>query len=103
MPLPPEIAADIEAILAEFGEPITWNNQTLTALVSEAPVGETPGLGGWVEQGDLTVKLLRSQIQGDLPVVGQTLRFGSEQYRIARVSNRSGRPLLILFCVAKDE
>jgi hypothetical protein len=84
MPLPSEIESDI-------------------ALVSDAGLGDAQALGGWIEQGSLTVKLLRSSFDGDLPALGDLLTFGGEQYRIIKVENRPSRPVVLLTCAAKDE
>ena len=103
MPLPPEIESDIAAILAEFGEQIEWNNQSYQALVSDAGLGDAQALGGWVEQGSLTVKLLRSSLGGSVPALGDLLTFNGEQYRVIRIESRPSRPIVLLTCAAKDE
>jgi hypothetical protein len=103
MPFPPEIESDIAAILAEFGDPVEWNGQSILALVSDAGLGDAQALGGWIEQGSLTVKLLRSSFDGDLPALGDLLTFNGEQYRVIRIESRPSRPIVVLTCAAKDE
>ncbi len=103
MPLPPEIESDIEAILAEFGDPITWKGDSYQALVSDVGMGAVPGLGGFIDSGEISVKLLRSHLTAGVPALGDSIGFDGADFRVTRVSDRPSRPVIILTCAAKDE
>ena len=67
MSLSPEIEADLNQILPEFGDPITWKGASYHALVSDVTMGDAPGLGGFTDSGDITVKLVRSHLTAGVP------------------------------------
>lgn len=47
-------------VLAATGEEIDWKGRTLHALVSDNPLSQDLGLGGFEAKGDCTMKVLRS-------------------------------------------
>lgn len=59
MSIKDEMAADAAEILAEIGEPVTWNGRTYPVLVSDPAIGEDLGIGGFTGTGDFTVKIMR--------------------------------------------
>lgn len=90
-----EIASDAAEVFADFGKPVEIAGQTLMALVAE-PV-ETVSLepGGFVAEGNFTVKVLRSSIPA-VPAIGHTLGFAGQRFRIVRTADRPPHPILTL-------
>jgi len=90
-----EIADDAAEVFADFGKPVELAGQTITALVAE-PV-ETVSLepGGFVAEGNFTVKILRSSVAA-VPEIGQLLGFAGQRFRIVRTANRPPHPIVTL-------
>jgi len=102
MSLAEEMSRDAAAVFEEFGEAVEWGGRTLRALVSDPAVGLDLEVGGFGATGDFTVKLLRADLAGGMPKVGETLAFEGRRYRITRVSERPSRPLVVLTVSAQD-
>ena len=73
MSLHDEKAAALAEVLAATGEEIVWKGRTLHALVSDNPLSQDLGLGGFEAKGDCTMKVLRSELGADRPKLGETL------------------------------
>jgi len=69
--------------------------RTLPALISEPQETLQLGAGGFTASGNFTVKLLRNNLPA-IPVIGETLAYAGETFRIVRVSNRPPHPLVTL-------
>ena len=88
-----EMAADVAGIFSEFGKEVAIAGRTLPALISEPQETVELGAGGFTASGNFTVKLLRNDIPA-IPVVGDTIAYAGEDFRIIRVSNRPPHPLV---------
>ncbi len=75
MSLHEEKAAALAEVLAATGEEIIWKGQTLHALVSDNPLSQDLGLGGFDAKGDCTMKVLRSELGADRPKLGEKIEF----------------------------
>ena len=96
MSLHDEKAAALAEVLAATGEEIVWNGRTLHALVSDNPLSQDLGLGGFSTKGDCTVKILRSELGADRPKFGETVAFQGATYRITRVTDHPQFPMIVL-------
>ena len=90
-----EIAADAAEVFREFGKPVGINDRTIMALVSEPTETVSLEAGGFVAEGNFTVKLLRSSLDA-APEIGATLLFAGQNFRIVRTANRPPHPILTL-------
>ena len=102
MSLHEEKAAALAEVLAATGEPIVWKGRTLHALVSDNPLSQDLGLGGFEAKGDCTMKLLRSALGTDRPRLGETVEFQSATYRITRVTDHPQFPMVVLVAEPVD-
>ena len=91
-----EKAADLAAIIAEIGEPVRWKQKCYPALISEPTISEHLELGGFVESGDFTIKIMRSAFTGAVPVLGEIIEFQGERFRIGRITNHPNYPMIVL-------
>jgi hypothetical protein len=62
MSLHDEKAAALAEVLTATSEEIVWKGRTLHALVSDNPLSQDLGLGGFDAKGDCTMKVLRSEL-----------------------------------------
>jgi len=90
-----EMAADAAGIFSEFGKEVEIAGRTLPALISEPQETLELGAGGFTASGNFTVKLLRNDLSS-IPVIGETLAYAEETFRIVRVSNRPPHPIVTL-------
>ena len=97
-----EKAAALAEVLAATGEPIVWKGRTLQALVSDNPLSQDLGLGGFEAKGDCTMKLLRSTLGTDRPKLGETVEFQRATYRITRVTDHPQFPMVVLVAEPVD-
>jgi hypothetical protein len=81
---------------------IVWKGRTLHALVSDNPLSQDLGLGGFDAKGDCTVKVLRSALGADRPKFGETGAFQGATYRITRVTNHPQFPMIVLVVEPED-
>ena len=102
MSLQDEKAAALAEVLAATGEPIAWKGRTLQALVSDNPLSQDLGLGGFSAKGDCTMKVLRSELGADRPKLGKTLAFQGATYRITRVTDHPQFPMIVLVVEPED-
>jgi len=84
MSLHNEKAAALAEVLAATGEEIVWKGRTLHALVSDNPLSQDLGLGGFAAKGDCTMKVLRSELGADRPKLGERVAFQDTTYRHMR-------------------
>ena len=75
MSLHDEKAAALTEILTATGEEIGWKGGTLHALISDNPLSQDLGLGGFNAKGDCTMKVPRSELGADRPKLGETVAF----------------------------
>lgn len=90
-----EIAADFAVILTEFGKPVEYLGQTLSAMISEPMLAGEFVLGGEVDDVRFTVKVLRTDLPA-MPRSGQLLRWDGKDYRIRAVMNRPPHAIVTL-------
>ena len=96
MSLHNEKAAALAEVLAATGEEIVWKGRTLHALVSDNPLSQDLGLGGFDAKGDCTMKVLRAELGVDRPKLGETVAFQGATYRITRVTDHPQFPMIVL-------
>ena len=75
MSLHDEKATALAEVLTATGEEIVWKGRTLHPLVSDIPMSQDLGLGGFDAKGDCTMKVLRSELGADQPKLGETSAF----------------------------
>jgi hypothetical protein len=102
MSLHDEKAAALAEVLAATGEVILWKGLTLHALVTDNPLSQDLGLGGFEAKGDCTMKVLRSELGTDRPKLGETLEFQGTTYRITRVTDHPQYPMIVLVAEPKE-
>jgi len=102
MSIQDEMAADAAEILAEIGEPVTWNGRTYPALVSDPAIGEDLGIGGFTGTGDFTVKIMRSALGDARPKLGEIIGFEGARYRITRITDHPRYPMVVLVVSPED-
>lgn len=103
MSLKAEKSADLAAIIAEMGEPIIWNGQTIQGLISAPVTAQELDIGGLVESADFTIKVARSAFSDQRPSHGDRIEFDGRDFRIVRIGDHPGYPLLILYVTTPDE
>lgn len=103
MNLKSEKSADLAEIVAEMGEPIVWKGQTIQALISAPVTAQELDIGGIVESADFTIKVARSVFFSQRPAHGDRVEFDGRDFRIVRISDHPGYPLLILYVTTPDE
>ena len=97
-----EKAAALAEVLAATGEEIAWKGRTLHALVSDNPMSQGLGLGGFSAKGDCTMKVLRSELGSDRPRLGEVVDFQDTTYRITRVTDHPQFPMVVLVAEPVD-
>lgn len=102
MSIKDEMAADAAEIVAEIGEPVTWNGRTYPALVTDAIAGEDLNLGGFTGTGDFTVKIMRAALGTARPKLGEIIGFEGNRYRITRTTDHPRFPMVVLVVSPED-
>ena len=102
MSLKDEMAADAAEILAQIGEPVTWNGKTYPALVSDPAIGEDLNLGGFTGTGDFTVKIMRAVLGAARPKIGEIIGFENARFRITRITDHPRYPMVVLVVSPED-
>ncbi len=102
MSLHDEKAAALAEVVAATGEEITWKGRTIRALVSDNPLSQDLGPGGFEAKGDCTMKVLRSELGTDRPKLGETVAFQGATYRITRVTDHPQFPMIVLVIEPED-
>ena len=90
-----EMAADAAQIFTEFGKPVEIAGTTVSALISEPTETVSLEPGGFMAEGNFTVKVLRSSVM-ELPKIGDILSYNAERFRIVRTANRPPHPIITL-------
>lgn len=103
MTLKSEKESDLLALIAEMGEPVIWNGQTIQALISTPIVGQEFDAGGFTESADFTIKVPRQAFPATAPKHGERIAFDGQDFRILRIADHPGYPLLILYVTTPDE
>ena len=96
-----EKAADLAGIVADIGEPVVWNDQTYSAIITSIESSETLQIGGFTEEYDFSVKIPKAALGTLRPKVNESLRFDGKTYRISRVSDSPSYPMVTLTVQAK--
>ena len=102
MSIEDEMAADAAEILAEIGEPVTWNGRTYPALATDPTAGEDLNLGGFTGTGDFTVKIMRAALGTARPKLGEIIGFEGNRYRITRTTDHLRFPMVVLVVSPED-
>jgi hypothetical protein len=90
-----EMASDAAQIFAEFGKPVEISGTTVSALISEPTETVSLEPGGFVAEGNFTVKVLRASVS-ELPKIGDIVSYNAERFRIVRTANRPPHPIVTL-------
>lgn len=99
MSLHAEIATDFTSLLEEAGADITWKGRTYRALIGDPNVQVDLQSGGFLPQGNFTVKLLRSQLE-TMPEHGEVITLDGKPYAITAISHKPGHPIITLTIAA---
>ena len=102
MSLHDEKSAALAEILAATGEPVVWKGQTYQALVTDNPLSQDLGLGGFDAKGDCTIKIPRVAFTNERPKLGERVEFQSAGYRITRVTDHPQYPMVVLVVEPED-
>ena len=96
MTLKDEKAADLASIVAEIGEPVVWNGRTYQAIITAIVSSDLLQIGGFSEEYDFTVKILKLSLRNERPKVNEPIQFDGKTYRIAKVSESPAYPMVTL-------
>jgi hypothetical protein len=91
-----ELDADLAAILADVGIPITWNGSSYPAVVADPQVQLDLQSGGFLPESDFQVRLRKAALPKPWPKTRQTVTIRGETYAIKGITDRPTSPLLIL-------
>jgi len=94
-----EITTDFAILLEETGVDITWQGRTYRALIGDPSVQVDLQAGGFLPQGNFTVKLLRSSLE-TMPEHGEVIILDGKPYAITAISHKPGHPIVILTVAA---
>lgn len=72
-----------------FGVSITFGITTIIAIVAEAEFGRELATGGFTETGDLSCKLLLSDLPA-APAIGHTVAYNNRIFRVSSVAKQPG-------------
>jgi hypothetical protein len=72
-----------------FGVSITFGSSEISAIVGESELGRELAAGGFAETGDLSVKLLTSDLSAP-PVIGDSASFNGRSYKVSSVARQPG-------------
>ena len=101
MSIKSEKAADLAGILDEVGEPVVWNDRTFKAIITSIESAQTLQIGGFGDDYDFTVKIAKAGLGRARPKLNDTISFDGQTYRIAKVSEAAGYPLITLTVKSK--
>lgn len=96
-----EKAADLAGVVLEIGEPVVWNGRTFKAIITSIESSETLQIGGFGEDYDFTVKIPKAALGKARPRLNDSIQFDARSYRIAKVSESAGYPMVILTVQSK--
>ena len=101
MPLHDEKSAALDEMLSEVGEPVVWNGRTLKAIITSVESSGTLQIGGFGEEYDFTVKIAKAALGGTRPKPNEPLQFDGKTWRISKVSESPGYPMVTLTVQAR--
>jgi hypothetical protein len=99
MSLKDERAADAAELLAQIGEPVTWNGRTFLAIISPIDLSATKaGVGGFDEGYEFTVKIAASAFPDSKRPQpnADTVTFDGRDYLVGKVSSHQQSPFVTL-------
>jgi hypothetical protein len=91
-----EMAADAAEILAEIGEPVTWDGRPFNAIISPVGLSDSLQIGGFDQEYDFTVKIPKASLGGARPKPRDAVEFDGTTYRVAKVSESPSSPFVVL-------
>lgn len=98
-----EIKSSVREIFAELSEPAVWRGRTVDCIVSQWQNGLDLESGGFVPDASFSVKFDESGLCGELPEIGDIVSIRDAEYRIMRVSSRTGRGQIEATLVSRDK
>ena len=101
MPLHDEKSAALDEMLSEVGEPVVWNGRTLKAIITSVESSGTLQIGGFGEEYDFTVKIAKAALGGARPKPNEPVQFDGKTWRISKVSESPGYPMVTLTVQAR--
>ena len=101
MSLKDEKAADVAGIVAEIGEPVAWNGRSYQAIITSIESSNILQIGGFSEEYDFTVKIPKAALGSARPKVNDPIQFDGKTYRISKVGESPGYPMVTLTVQAK--
>lgn len=101
MSLKSEKAADVAEIIGEIGEPVHWSGKTLKAIITPVELSDALAIGGFDQEYDFTVKIPKAALGNARPRLNDPIEFDEKTYRIAKVSESPGYPMIVLTVQSK--
>lgn len=98
-----EIKSSVHEIFSELSEPAVWRGRTVDCIVSQWQNGLDLESGGFVPDASFSVKFDESGLCGELPEIGDIVSIRDAEYRITRVSSRTGRGQIEATLVPRDK
>ena len=98
-----EIKSSVREIFSELSEPAVWRGRTVDCIVSQWQNGLDLESGGFVPDASFSVKFYESGLCGELPEIGDIVSIRDAEYRITRVSSRTGRGQIEATLVSRDK
>ena len=98
-----EIKSSVREIFSELSEPAVWRGRTVDCIVSQWQNGLDLESGGFVPDASFSVKFDESGLCGELPEIGDIVSIRDIEYRITRVSSRTGRGQIEATLVSRDK
>ena len=97
-----ELITDFRAMLTECGVDVVIGNGTLRGMMSEPEFGQQIDLGGLVQEADMSVKMVKSNLPST-PVHGQIVQVDGDDYRITSIRRRPSSPFITLELASPHE
>lgn len=98
-----EIKSSVREIFSELSEPAVWRGRTVDCIVSQWQNGLDLESGGFVPDASFSVKFDENGLCGELPEIGDIVSIRDIEYRITRVSSRTGRGQIEATLVSRDK
>lgn len=98
-----EIKSSVREIFAELSEPAVWRGRTVDCIVSQWQNGLNLESGGFVPDASFSVKFDENGLCGELPEIGDIVSIRDAEYRITRVSSRTGHGQIEATLVSRDK
>ena len=81
-------------ILRDAGVPVIIGDVTYQAMVSPSGLAVDLEVGGFTQDGSLTVRLLVAHLPTPLPAHNDTIHIGGERYKIDEISRKPGAGII---------